>query len=71
MDQTGPYLPRCLDSKEESRSSDVAECHVYGPEKPSFLKLGESFEEESDVERRTRAKEGLFEELKAAAFLEA
>ncbi|GMN52441.1 hypothetical protein TIFTF001_021610 [Ficus carica] len=55
MDETGPYLPHCSDSKEESRSSDIVERHVaYCPEKPSSLKRSESSEEESDDERRKK-----------------
>ncbi|XP_024027216.1 transcription initiation factor TFIID subunit 3 [Morus notabilis] len=57
MDETGPYLPRFSDSKEESRSSDVIERHVvYGPQKPSSLKLNESSEEENDERRKKKRK---------------
>ncbi|PON55139.1 G patch domain protein [Parasponia andersonii] len=50
MDETGPYLSRSSDSKEEQLiSSDTIErCVVYGPEKPSSLKPLESSEEETN-----------------------
>lgn len=58
MDETGPYLPPCADSREElSTIPDVTKRHVvYGPEKPSSLKLHESSDEELHEEKRKRRK---------------
>ncbi|XP_059445228.1 uncharacterized protein LOC132177037 isoform X2 [Corylus avellana] len=58
MDETGPYLPPCPDSREElSTSPDVWKRHVvYGPEKPSSLKTCDSSEEELYEEKRKKRK---------------
>lgn len=59
MDETGPYLPPCPDSREEelSTSADVWKRHaVYGPEKPSSLKTYDSSEEELHEEKRKKRK---------------
>ncbi|KAI4299219.1 hypothetical protein L6164_032699 [Bauhinia variegata] len=55
MDETGPYLPPCLE--EPATSPDVQKSRViYGPEKPSLLKSYESSEEELHEKRRKRTK---------------
>ncbi|PON83379.1 G patch domain protein [Trema orientale] len=56
MDETGPYLSRSSDSKEEHLiSSNIIERRVvYGPEKPSSLKPLESSEEETDDDRKRK-----------------
>ncbi|KAG2663920.1 hypothetical protein I3760_16G055000 [Carya illinoinensis] len=58
MDETGPYLPRSLDSiEDQSTSPDVCRRHVvYGPEKPSTLKSHDSSEEEPNEEKRKKSK---------------
>ncbi|XP_059431714.1 uncharacterized protein LOC132165248 [Corylus avellana] len=58
MDETGPYLPPCPDSREElSTSPDVWKRHmVYGPEKPSSLKTYDSSEEELHKEKQKKRK---------------
>jgi hypothetical protein len=59
MDETGPYLPPCPDSREElSTSPDVRKRHVvYGPEKPSSLKTCDSSsKEELHEEKRKKRK---------------
>ena len=56
MDETGPYLPRCPDFKEErSTNSDIIEHRaVYGPGKPYFLKTCEHSEEDDDDDDRRK-----------------
>ncbi|KAJ9175038.1 hypothetical protein P3X46_013625 [Hevea brasiliensis] len=58
MDETGPYLLPCTESKEKpSTSLDLREHRVVlGPEKPSSVKSYESSEEELDEDRRKKAK---------------
>ncbi|KAI7979240.1 hypothetical protein LOK49_Contig435G00001 [Camellia lanceoleosa] len=63
MDETGPFLPSCADSKgKQLASPDVGGNErwkhrvVLGPQKPSSLRSCESSEEESFRDKRKKAK---------------
>ncbi|KAF3434586.1 hypothetical protein FNV43_RR21671 [Rhamnella rubrinervis] len=67
MDETGPYLPRCPDFKEErSTNLDIIEHRAaYGPAKPYSLKTCEYSEaEDGDDGRKKRKKNGSRESKK-------
>ncbi|KAA8544999.1 hypothetical protein F0562_019784 [Nyssa sinensis] len=65
MDETGPYLPPCTDSKgmpleirDVGIREDWKDLAVLGPEKPSSLKSCEYSEEESPHCRQNKPKKG-------------
>ncbi|PIN00177.1 hypothetical protein CDL12_27321 [Handroanthus impetiginosus] len=60
MDETGPFLPSCQDSKSNVESSDEEEPKkprvLLGPEKPYSLNSSESSDDESHKDRRKKKK---------------
>ncbi|GFQ07461.1 hypothetical protein PHJA_002890200 [Phtheirospermum japonicum] len=56
MDETGPYLPSCPDSKTNvSESTEKKKARVLlGPEKPYYLKSSESSDDEEEDTRRDK-----------------
>ncbi|KAK6119903.1 hypothetical protein DH2020_046350 [Rehmannia glutinosa] len=62
MDETGPYLPSCPDSKRnisESTDEEKKKASVLlGPEKPYYLKSSESSDDESRQYKKRKAKRG-------------
>ncbi|KAK6158258.1 hypothetical protein DH2020_005572 [Rehmannia glutinosa] len=65
MDETGPYLPSCPDSKRNmSESTDEEKKKVsvlLGPEKPYYLKSSESSDDEYRQYKKRKAKRGSHE----------
>ena len=62
MDETGPYLPPCLDSKAQQLAShycggreEQEHRFLLGPEKPSFLRSWGFSEEESLQDKQKKA----------------
>ncbi|KAK6163555.1 hypothetical protein DH2020_000419 [Rehmannia glutinosa] len=62
MDETGPYLPSCPDSKRnmsESTDEEKKKASVLlGPKKPYYLKSSESSDDESRQYKKRKAKRG-------------